>query len=148
MLLSWHIGGHIGGHIEFTGDLYAGHPIWWLHQVGHGQKHIPRHQKYDSICNIHEVMSVLMYLHAVSSAILAAILAAILDLSVIYKLGNDFYAFTWLRIVENISVDITNVTLCWFCMSLWLFLRIHLLCSCAILAAILAAILDLKLTCM
>ncbi len=84
VMLGCHIGSHIGGHIGFTGDLYVGYYIWWLHCVGHGQKHIPRHQNCDSICNIHEVMLVLMFYRVVSLAILAAILAAILDLRVTY----------------------------------------------------------------
>jgi hypothetical protein len=57
-------------------------------------------------------MPVLMFYRVVSSAILAAILAAILDLQVAYKFGNDFYGITRLGIVENISLDTTNVTLC------------------------------------
>ena len=46
-----------------------------------------------------------------SSAILAAILVAILDLRVAYKLENDFYGFIWLGIVETLYIDTTNVTL-------------------------------------
>ncbi len=61
------IGGHIGGHIGFRGDLYIEISFWWLHCVGHGQKHIHRHQNCDFICNIHGVKSVLMYYWLVSS---------------------------------------------------------------------------------
>ena len=61
-MLGSHIGGHNGGHIGFRGDLYIENYFWWLHCVGHGQKHIHRQQNCDFICNIHGVMSVLMYL--------------------------------------------------------------------------------------
>ncbi len=46
-----------------------------------------------------------------SSAILAAILVAILALRVIYKFENDFYDFTWLILVENLHTDTTTETL-------------------------------------
>jgi hypothetical protein len=59
-------------------------------------------------------MPVLMFYRVVASAILAAILVALLDLWLTYKLGNDFYGFRWLGMIEKLFVNTTNVTLCWF----------------------------------
>jgi hypothetical protein len=49
------------GHIGFIDDMYIEDSFCWVYWVGHGQKHIHRHQNCEFICNIHAVVSVLMH---------------------------------------------------------------------------------------
>ena len=56
------LGGHFGDHLGFTGRLHNKSQFLLLHWVGHSQKHIPRHQNYDSSCIVSVVRPVFLHI--------------------------------------------------------------------------------------